>query len=56
MTYGNVYVGSVAMGANYNQSLQAIREAEEYPGTSIILCLSPCIDWGFGDMKQMMDM
>lgn len=54
MQYGNVYVASCAMGASYNQSLQAIREAEAYPGVSIILAYSPCIDWGI-DMKHMMD-
>merc|ERR1719181_2307982 len=53
-SYGNVYVASIAMGANYNQSVQAFKEAQEYPGTSIIMAYSPCIDWGF-DMQYMMD-
>lgn len=44
------------MGANYNQTLQAIKEAEAYPGTSLLICFSPCIDWGFADMKQAADM
>lgn len=52
MSYGNVYVASVSMGANYNQCLQAFIEAEAYPGTSIILCLAPCIDWGFENMRK----
>jgi len=54
MQYGNVYVASCAMGADYNQSLKAIKEAEAYRGVSIIVCYSPCIDWGI-DMKHMMD-
>uniref|UniRef100_A0A6A7FYI8 pyruvate dehydrogenase (NADP(+)) n=3 Tax=Hirondellea gigas TaxID=1518452 RepID=A0A6A7FYI8_9CRUS len=53
MAYGDVYVASIAMGADYNQSLKAFREAEDYNGTSVILALSPCIDWGM-DMKNMM--
>jgi sulfite reductase alpha subunit-like flavoprotein len=51
--YENVYVANVAMGADYAQTLKAIKEAEEYPGTSLITCYSPCIDWGL-DMKHMM--
>jgi len=54
MTYGNVYVASVAVGANYNQCVQAIREAESYNGPSLILCYSPCIDWGI-DMQYQME-
>eukprot|EP01065_Artemidia_motanka_P047259 TRINITY_DN7361_c0_g1_i1.p1 TRINITY_DN7361_c0_g1~~TRINITY_DN7361_c0_g1_i1.p1 ORF type:complete len:2051 (+),score=805.57 TRINITY_DN7361_c0_g1_i1:77-6229(+) len=54
MQYENVYVASVAMGASYNQTLQAFREAESYKGTSIILAYSPCIDWGI-NMKYQMD-
>merc|ERR1719199_1881978 len=53
MSYGNVYVASVAMGADYAQCLKAIKEAEEYNGPSLITCYSPCIDWGL-DMKHMM--
>jgi pyruvate-ferredoxin/flavodoxin oxidoreductase len=55
ISYGNIYVGSLAMGANYNQSVVAIREAEAYHGTSLLLCLSPCIDWGFDNMMNMME-
>ena len=51
MSYGNIYVASVAMGANYDQTLQALREAEAYDGTSVVIAFSPCIDWGFSDMK-----
>jgi len=53
INYGGVYVASMAMGADYNQSVQAIREAESYNGPSLLLCYSPCIDWGV-DMKDMM--
>jgi len=46
MTYGNVYVASVAMGADKNQYLKAVKEAESYPGTSLIIAYSPCINQG----------
>jgi len=46
MTYGYVYVASVAMGANKNQFLKAIVEAESYPGPSIVLAYTPCINQG----------
>ncbi len=46
MTYGYVYVASVAMGANKNQCLKAFLEAESYPGPSVILAYSPCINQG----------
>ena len=42
MQYGYVYVAQVAMGANPNQTLAAIREAEAYPGPSLIIGYSPC--------------
>lgn len=51
MTYGNIYVASIAMGANKNQSLQAIKEAEEYPGPAIIIAYAPCINHGI-DMSM----
>jgi pyruvate-ferredoxin/flavodoxin oxidoreductase len=51
MAYGNVYVAQVAMGANPQQTLQAFREAEAYPGPSIILAYSHCIAHGI-DMRQ----
>eukprot|EP00494_Astrolonche_serrata_P024076 UN24334 len=54
MTYEKVYVASIAMGANYNQTVQAFKEAQQYDGTSLILAYSPCIDWGI-DMKYMME-
>jgi len=46
MTYGYVYVAQVAMGANQNQFLKALREAESYPGPSMIIAYSPCINHG----------
>jgi pyruvate-ferredoxin/flavodoxin oxidoreductase len=46
MTYGYVYVASVAMGANKQQCLKAFLEAESYPGPSILICYSPCINHG----------
>ena len=46
MTYGYVYVASVAMGANKNQLMKAIVEAEAYPGPSLIIAYSPCINHG----------
>jgi pyruvate-ferredoxin/flavodoxin oxidoreductase len=46
MSYGYVYVAQVAMGANHNQYLKAIREAEAYPGPSVVIAYSPCIAHG----------
>lgn len=46
MSYGYVYVASVAMGANKNQFLKAVREAESYRGPSMIIAYSPCINHG----------
>ena len=51
MSYGYVYVASVAMGANRMQTLKAFQEAESYKGPSIILAYSPCIAHGI-DMMQ----
>ncbi len=42
MSYGYVYVAQIAMGANMNQTLKAIQEAEAYPGPSLIIGYSPC--------------
>ena len=44
MNYGYVYVAQVAMGADQAQTLKAIREAEEYPGPSIIIAYCPCLE------------
>ncbi|MBU0990329.1 MAG: pyruvate:ferredoxin (flavodoxin) oxidoreductase [Proteobacteria bacterium] len=46
MSYGYVYVASVAMGANKNQLMKAVREAESYHGPSLIIAYSPCINHG----------
>ena len=46
MTYGYVYVAQVAMGANYQQTLKAITEAESYDGPSLIIGYAPCINHG----------
>lgn len=46
MGYGNVYVAQVAMGADKNQTLKAILEAEKYHGPSIIIAYAPCISHG----------
>lgn len=45
-TYGYVYVAQVAMGANQAQTLKAIKEAESYPGPSLIIAYAPCINHG----------
>ena len=47
MTYGNIYVAKVAMGANPNQMVKAFVEAEAYPGPSLIIAYSPCIAHGY---------
>ncbi len=46
MSYGYIYVAQVAMGADYNQCIKAITEAEAYNGPSIIICYAPCINHG----------
>lgn len=46
MTYGNVYVASVAMGADKNQYMKVLKEAESFPGPSLIIAYSPCINHG----------
>ena len=45
-TYGYVYVAQIAMGADQAQTLKAIREAEAYPGPSLIIAYAPCINHG----------
>ena len=46
MSYGYVYVAQVAMGADQNQLLKAITEAESYDGPSLIIAYAPCINHG----------
>ena len=45
-TYGYIYVAQVAMGADNAQTLKAIREAEAYPGPSLVIAYAPCINHG----------
>ena len=53
MTYGYIYVAQIAMGADMNQALKAINEAEAYDGPSIVIAYSPCIAQGIeGGMSQ----
>ena len=49
MSYGYVYVAQVAMGASNSQYLKAIKEAEAYPGPSLIIAYAPCIAHGLRD-------
>jgi pyruvate-ferredoxin/flavodoxin oxidoreductase len=51
MTYGNVYVAHIAMGANDRQTLQAIQEAESYDGPSLVIAYSHCIAHGINMAK-----
>ena len=52
MAYGYVYVASVSMGANKNQLLKAILEAERYKGPSLIIAYAPCINHGINMGKS----
>lgn len=55
MGYGYIYVAMVAMGADYNQCVKAIAEAEAYPGPSLIIGYAPCISHGIkGGMRVAM--
>ncbi|PIE51673.1 pyruvate:ferredoxin (flavodoxin) oxidoreductase [Candidatus Fermentibacteria bacterium] len=53
MTYGNIYVAQIAMGANWNQAVKAFNEAESYDGPSIILAYSHCIAHGINMTRGM---
>jgi len=46
LSYGYIYVAQIAMGADRNQTLRALAEAEAYPGPSLIIAYSPCINHG----------
>jgi pyruvate-ferredoxin/flavodoxin oxidoreductase len=46
MTYGYIYVAQIAMGADMNHTIRTIREAESYPGPSLIIAYAPCISHG----------
>jgi pyruvate-ferredoxin/flavodoxin oxidoreductase len=51
MTYGNAYVARIALGANMNQSVKALNEADAYPGPSLIIAYTHCIAHGI-DMSN----
>ncbi|MCD6413594.1 MAG: pyruvate:ferredoxin (flavodoxin) oxidoreductase [Elusimicrobia bacterium] len=55
MTYGYVYVASCAIGANKQQYLNALIEAEAYKGPSLIICYSPCINHGLDMSKSVQE-
>ena len=55
MTYGNVYVAQVSMGANKQQCVNAFLEAEKYDGVSLIIAYSPCIAHGVNMQKCMQE-
>ncbi len=46
MSYGYVYVAQISMGADFNQTVKALTEAEAYPGPSLIIAYAPCINHG----------
>ena len=46
MSYGYVYVAQISMGADFNQCVKAIAEAEAYPGPSLVIAYAPCINHG----------
>ena len=46
ISYGYVYVAQIAMGANQQQTIKAITEAESYPGPSLVIAYAPCINHG----------
>ena len=46
MTYGNVYVAQIALGANPVAAIKALKEAESYNGPSLIICYAPCVNQG----------
>jgi len=54
MSYGNVYVGQIAMGANPTQTVKTLAEAEAHRGVSLVIAYSPCIAHGM-DMRNMLD-
>jgi len=51
MSYGHVYVAQVAFGAKINQVVEVLREAEAYPGPSLVIAYSPCVAHGY-DLSQ----
>ena len=56
MTYGNVYVAQVAMGADMNQLVRVLKEAESYNGPSVVIAYCPCVSHGIkGGMSRVQD-
>lgn len=55
-TYKDVYVAKVSMGANMNQFLQSVREAESYNGVSLIIAYAPCINHGINMSNSQLEM
>lgn len=56
VSYGYIYVAQIALGADMNQAIRAITEAESYPGPSLIIAYSPCINHGLkGGMGEAMN-
>ena len=53
MTYGNIYVAQVAMGANMNQTIQALAEADAYDGPALVIAYAHCIAHGIDMSKGM---
>ncbi|MBR3632293.1 MAG: pyruvate:ferredoxin (flavodoxin) oxidoreductase [Elusimicrobiaceae bacterium] len=53
MTYGNIYVAQIAMGANMNQAIQALAEADAYDGPALVIAYSHCIAHGIDMAKGM---
>lgn len=54
LTYKDVFVAQIALGADFNQAIKAIKDAQEYKGVSLILAYSPCINQGF-DLSNMIN-
>ena len=52
MSQGNVYVASINLFADLNHAMNCIKEADSFPGPSIILAFTPCIGWGMPEMKD----
>lgn len=61
MTYKDVFVAQVALGANINQTIKAFKDAQDYNGVSLIIAYAPCVNQGFdlsnmmGEMKKAVD-
>jgi pyruvate-ferredoxin/flavodoxin oxidoreductase len=53
MSYGNVFVGQISLGANPMHAIRTIRAAESFRGTSLLICFSHCINWGINMVQGM---